>query len=365
MTSMAGGAIAPVLPDMIHDLRLDPLLATNLVSLHCLTTALFSPLLGIVADRVGRLRVLVLSLVVYAVVGTATAYSSDIAVLLLLRGLLGAASGGIAAASLGLLTSLYEGEARTQALGIITSTLATTSILYPLFGGLLGRGHWRLAFYLYLLAFPLALLAIVALRRKRVAESAATLDVDARLRQVLAQPQVMWVLVSLVMAAIAMYSVVVYAPIYYRAAIQADSALNGLILASRAVGAAFVSAVGTRWLLQTLGWRGAIAVGFACMGSMLLTIPVLHQLPGILTAGVIFGFGIGIVQPVLYGRLADFAPSNLRSSVLAAGTGAGFLGQFLCPILLAPMLGLGLPSVFYAAATVATLGGAIVLIQRK
>ncbi len=363
MTSMAGGAIAPVLPDMIHELQLDPLLATNLVSLHCLTTALFSPLLGVVADRAGRLRVLVVSLVIYALAGTAAAYSTDIGVLLGLRGLLGAASGGVAAACFGLLTSLYEGEARTRALGIITSTLAATSILYPLWGGLLGRGHWRLAFYLYLLAVPLALLAHWVLRSPQ-SQNRAGLDVDAKLWPVLRQPQVVGVLMSLVLAAIAMYSVVAYAPMYFRSAIQADSALNGGILASRAVGAAMIAVGTTQWLLKKVGWRWAIAIGFGCMGSMLVTIPWFTQLPPILLAGVVFGFGIGIVQPTLYGRLADFAPANLRSSVLAAGTGAGFLGQFLCPLLLAPVLGqLGLSNVFYAAAGVAVVGAAIVLKQ--
>ncbi len=363
---MAGGAIAPVLPDMIHDLSLNPVLATNLISLHCLTTALFSPPLGILADRVGRLRVLVISLVLYALFGAAAAYSSDIVVLLILRGLIGAASGGVAAASLGLLISLYEGDARTRALGIITSALATTSVLYPLLGGWLGRGHWRYAFYLYLLAIPLAGLALWVLRSPPGGKSAAPLAVDTKLREVLAQPQVREVLMSLALAAIAMYSVVAYAPLYYRMAIQADSALNGGILAARAVGAALMSAVGTRALMRWLGWRGAIAIGFACMGSMVLTIPWISPLPLIILTGVIFGFGIGIVQPVLYGRLADFAPENFRSSVLAAGTGAGFLGQFLCPILLAPVLSrFGLIPVFYAAAGVAVLGGIVVLRQKK
>lgn len=366
MTSMAGGAIAPVLPDMVHDLQLNPVLAANLVSLHCLTTALFSPVLGIVADRLGRVRVLVVSLVLYALVGTASVYSSDITVLLVLRGLLGATSGGVAAASLGLLISLYEGDARVRALGVITSTLATTAILYPLFGGWIGRVHWQYAFYLYLLALPLAGLSLWILPSDDGKAATPALEVDAKLRQVMRQPQVLGVLFSLILAAIAMYSVVAYAPMYYRQTIQADSALNGGILASRAVGAALVSATGTRWLLLRVGWRGAIAIGFSCMGMPLLTVPVFRELLLIMAAGIIFGFGIGIVQPVLYGRLAEFAPAHLRSSVLAAGTGAGFLGQFLCPILLAPALNhLGLANVFYVAAGVAIFGGAIVLRPQK
>jgi len=41
------GVVAPILPEMVQQLHLDPGLAGNLVSIHCLTIALFSPPLGI------------------------------------------------------------------------------------------------------------------------------------------------------------------------------------------------------------------------------------------------------------------------------------------------------------------------------
>ena len=77
----------------MQQLHLDPGLAGNFVSMHCLTIALFSPPLGILADRVGRLRVLVYSLILYAVFDTAGALMQSFWPLLVTRGLLGAASG--------------------------------------------------------------------------------------------------------------------------------------------------------------------------------------------------------------------------------------------------------------------------------
>jgi MFS family permease len=94
------------------------------------------------------------------------------------------------------------------------------------------------------------------------------------------------------------------------------------------------------------------------MALTLMTIPLLHQISWIVLAAVFFGAGFGIVLPTLYSTLASLAPSDLRSSVLAAGTGAGFLGQFLSPIVLGPVLGYGgLEGVFYAAATIALVTG--------
>ena len=134
--------------------------------------------------------------------------------------------------------------------------------------------------------------------------------------------------------------------------------MNGIVLASRAVGAAIISAFGAKWLAEKIGAAPATAFGFGLMAATLITIPVLHQLSWILLTAVFFGVGFGLVLPTLYSTLANLAPSDLRSSVLAAGTGAGFLGQFLSPIFLGPVLGWGgLEGVFYAAAVVAMLAG--------
>ena len=359
LTTMAGGVVAPILPEMVQQLQLDPRLAGNLVSMHCLTIALFSPPLGILADRVGRIRILVSSLILYALFGMAGAFMHEIGPLLVARGLLGAASGGIAAASLGLMGSMYEAEKRSQALGYATSTLTITGIAFPLLGGWVGSTHWQFAFYLYGLGLPLALLAALVLREKPQTQALPMAkDSGSKLRTVLGHPYTLRLLLTLSLASVAMYAVVIYAPLYLKMTLGAGAALNGIVLASRAVGAAAISAFGAKWLAKTLGAAQATAVGFGLMAFTLMTIPLLHQISWILLTAVIFGMGFGIVLPTLYSTLANLAPSELKSSVLAAGTGAGFLGQFLSPILLGPVLGYGgLEGVFYAAAAIALVAG--------
>jgi predicted MFS family arabinose efflux permease len=344
---------------MVQQLQLDPGLAGNLVSMHCLTIALFSPPLGILADRVGRIRILVSSLILYALFGMAGAFMHEIGPLLVARGLLGAASGGIAAASLGLLGSMYEAEKRSQALGYATSTLTITGIAFPLLGGWVGSTHWQFAFYLYGLGLPLALLAALVLREKPQTQALPMAkDSGSKLRTVLGHSYTLRLLLTLSLASVAMYAVVIYAPLYLKMTLGAGAALNGIVLASRAVGAAAISAFGAKWLAKTLGAAQATAVGFGLMALTLMTIPLLHQVGWILLTAVFFGMGFGIVLPTLYSTLANLAPSELKSSVLAAGTGAGFLGQFLSPILLGPVLGYGgLEGVFYAAAAIALVAG--------
>ncbi|GAB4201679.1 MAG: MFS transporter [Coleofasciculaceae cyanobacterium] len=366
LTNIVGGVVAPVLPDMVEQLHLNPALAANLVSLHCLTIALFSPPLGILADRVGRLRVLVPSMILYALFGVAGAFMHSIWLLLATRALIGAASGGIAAASLGLLGSMYEGEERSQALGITASTLALSGIAFPIIGGWVGASNWQNVFYVYGLGLPLAALAALYLKEKPKTKATSTSnDEGDKLRTVLAHPHTLRLLLTLSLTSVAMYAVVIYAPLYLERTINAGTVVNGIVLATRAVGAAIISAFGAKRLAKAVGPACAIAIGFGIMALTLMTIPLLAQLSWILVTAVFFGVGFGIVLPTLYDTLANIAPSTLKSSVLAVGTGAGFLGQFLSPILLGPVLNYGgLESVFYAAALVA-LGAGLLLFAPK
>jgi len=367
LTTMAGGVVAPILPEMIQQLNLDPALAGNLVSLHCLTIALFSPPLGIVADRIGHLRVLIPSLILYGLFGTAGAFMHSLMPLLVVRGLLGAASGGIAAASLGILGNMYEGEARSQALGYATSTLTIMGIAFPLLGGWVGSFHWQWAFGLYGIGLPMAILAARFLPEKSSPKTKADAkDAGSKLRQVLGRPYTLRLLCTLSLVSIAMYAVVIYAPQYLKQTIDATSVVNGIVLASRAIGAAIISAFGTKKLAQRLGRPKTVAIGLGLMALTLSTIPILHQLGWILVTAVFFGMGFGLVLPTLYGTLANLAPPDLKSSVLAAGTGAGFLGQFISPILLGPVLAFcGLEWVFYAAAIVALLAGVLLFAHQQ
>lgn len=373
LTSMAGGVVAPILPEMVQQLQFDPGLAANLVSLHCLTIALFSPPLGILADKIGRVQVLVPALILYALFGIAGAFMDTIEPLLVTRGLLGAASGGIAAGSLGLLASRYEGEARSQALGYATSMLTLTGIAFPLLGGWVGSWQWQYAFYLYGLGIPLAVLAAfllpekqtTKLQKKAIASTAAK-DSTSKLTTVLAHPYTLRILLCLGLASVSMYAVVIYAPLYLKQTIGAGAVLNGIVLASRAIGAAAISAFGAKWLEKKLGAVKSTALGCGLMAVTLTTIPLLHQLSLILLTAIFFGVGFGIVLPTLYGTLANLAPEDLRASILAMGTGVGFLGQFLSPILLSPVLGYGgLEGVFYAAAIISLVTGVLLFMPTR
>ncbi len=373
---MAGAIVAPILPAIITGLQIDPSLGSSLVSLHFITVAIATPLLGMVADRCGQRRLLLISLFAYALVGMAGGLMQQIWPLLILRGLLGIASGGVIAAGLGLVGKLYQGDTRTQVIGYVATTITLANIIYPLLGGALGLLNWRWTFALYGVGIPLAFWVRLRVRLPAVANAVestedpnatnvAALNNTQNIRQLLTQLPTLGLLISLSLSTGTVYAVIAYLPLYLKTTIGAGMLVSGMLLAVQAIGAAVISAVGMRALVGRFGNLGSIGLGLGVMGTMLILLPNLQQLFLIGIVAIVFGMGFGIVMPNLYDALAKVAPAELQSSILATGTGAGFLGQFLSPIVLGIVLAhLGLPGVFYTAATINLLVGMMILASR-
>ena len=90
LTTMTGTIIAPIFPEMLQQMRLEPAWAATLaVSMHEIAIALFTPLMGVLADRVGKLTVLLPGLMLYAIFGVAGSLMPNLPMLLLDRTLLG------------------------------------------------------------------------------------------------------------------------------------------------------------------------------------------------------------------------------------------------------------------------------------
>lgn len=269
--------------------------------------------------------------------------------LLGLRVALGLASGGLAAASIGMVGRLFVGSVRARAMGYVTSALTVAGMVTPLLGGWVGMLGWRWAFLLYGVAFPVAIAARIWVREPLARTSAVDLSRAGHLRTLLARPAVMLALLGIAATSALFYTAIVYGPLYFAAVLGIGPALNGAILAGRGVGAAAIAPLASR-LARHAGPGRAIAAGLALMAGTAWAIPSAPTPGAALVGALAFGAGMGMAMPTLYDRLAAIAPDDLRSSLLAVGAGVAALGQFLSPLCLGPVWKASGPAVFSWAA---------------
>lgn len=356
LSSAVGAMVAPVFPEIIAEMGIDPAWAGFLVSIHTLTIALASPIFALLASRFGYKPILMMSLIFYAGFGVAGAGTQGFWSMLAARALVGAASGGIAAVSIGIVSGRYEGAARVQMMGYVTSALAVATVIFPVLGGWLGSERWQYAFYLHGLGLPVALAVFFILQSDFCQSTSQTASISAKeIRSSLRQKNVIRLLFSLALASALFYVVVVYAPLYLKVQLGASPIINGGVLATRALGAAVVSAVGASHLAKRIGSNLAIAVGFILMAFSLATIPNLENPLLIILTALPFGIGFGIVMPNFYNLLADQAAPEYRTTLLAIGTGVSSLGQFVSPLFFGPIWKVSGDKVFFIAAGLALI----------
>ncbi|GAA1597582.1 MULTISPECIES: MFS transporter [Kribbella] len=151
------------LPDMMSGVGLsaDELQrAAPIISGFLLGYIAVLPLIGRIADVVGRTPVLVGALLLFAVGSLVTAGAYDLPLVVTGRFLQGVGGGGLVPATLALVADLWPAERRGLPLGVVGAVQELGSVLGPLLGAaVLAVADWRYIFWLNLaVAVVLALL---------------------------------------------------------------------------------------------------------------------------------------------------------------------------------------------------------------
>ena len=132
---------------------------------------------GLLGDRFGRKKVLLVSLALFGVGSAACAYSSSVAEFMAARVLVGLAGAGLIVMALSVLTVLFSKEERPKAVGIISAATFVAFPIGPIFGGwLLSNYWWGWVFLVNVPIVVVALAAVVALVPESRASNRPGLD---------------------------------------------------------------------------------------------------------------------------------------------------------------------------------------------
>ena len=152
-----------VLAHLMRDFGMSQALGGLLNSLTLIASAIGGFLLGLIADRVGRTRSLIASILIYSVASGACGLSNTVIQLAIFRFILGLGMGGEWSTGATLVAETWPAEHRGKALGLMQSTYAIGEMIAALIVGfMLPRFGWRSVFFVGILP---ALLAVWIQRR--------------------------------------------------------------------------------------------------------------------------------------------------------------------------------------------------------
>jgi MFS family permease len=330
--------LAPILPTLNQAFAGTPGLAILVpltLTLPALFVALFSPLAGHVADRVGRKQLLILAMLAYAAFGTAPLWLESLESIALSRVGVGIAEAAIMTCCTTLITDYYSGEQRNKYVGLQTMATAIAATVFFALGGALGSISWRAPFWLYAGSAVIVIPMVFKLWEPAKSQRATAEKTPVPWRQIGAPTAVT------LFGGIVFYALIVHLPYVITGLGVADTALIGLAAAIASLATA-AGAISFRFLAK-LGIRNLLALAFGLAAIGLSLVSVAGNLPLVIAGAVISSAGTGVLLPTLLTWAVNGLEFRQRGRGTGIWTGTFFIGQFLTPIVL--------------GAAAATLGG--------
>ncbi|MGY1802444.1 MFS transporter [Blastococcus sp. SYSU D00922] len=322
--------LAPVLPRIEDAFEGTPgveALTPIVLTAPALVIGLTAMVAGRIVDRLGRKRLLVGSLVVYAFVGTAPVWLPSLELVVASRVLLGLTEAAIMTCCTTLLADYFHGSQREKYFGLqVVFTTVAATIFFGI-GGALGAQNWRTPFWLYVVSLPLALLAA-----RYIWQPAPRAQAAARAQKL---PPLPW---SRIAAPIVVS--LVGGLVFYVLIVELSFKLDDIGVESTAVigAASAIASLGTAvggFLFGRLAKRGPavlVPLAFALSGVGIIGMGVASAVPVVIVFAVVTGFGNGLLLP----SLLTWALGSLGFEQRGRGTGiwtsAFFVGQFFTPL---------------------------------
>jgi MFS family permease len=340
---LASAILGPVLPAMekhFADVPNVQTLVPVIVTVPMLALAVFGFFAGGAADRVGRKRLLLGSLALYGVAGTAPFYLESINAIIVSRIGVGIAEAGIMACSTALIGDYFSGNRRDRYMSLQTTVASLSAFAFNTVGGILGQQGWRVPFLVYALAFVMFALVAAFIWETRNNPQAQARAIAGDAPGVTFRPQLLaWIcFVAFVVGAVFMMVPVHMAYMLVDVGTTAPPQI-GLAYAVNSIGVATGTLVFGWFIVSRFRVAAQMAIACAVIAVGFMLMAAARDYGSMVAGGFINGLGCGIVLPMVVTWNVRELPYARRGFGLGAFFSLNFLGNFINPLVVMPMVG--------------------------
>jgi MFS family permease len=351
-------SLAPILPKMeaalAHDAT-DQMLVRMVVGINGIAMVFGAPLAGLLADRYGRIPLIVAAMTFWAVFGCSGYFISDLYLMVATRFLTAMMGATSLTVGLTMIGDLPDENARNRLLGInVSISIIASTVTVPI-SGFLGDIHWRLPFLTFALSLPLAALTYYAFRGYSSRPVAVARAAGAPKERV---PIPYMLLFLALFTGSTTFTVFTYMPFEFRNMGISSSSQIAMALTAETMTSAVVAGIfgyARRYMSSQLAF--ATSFLFCTLGM-----PVAAFAPtfGLKVAGLILtGAGIAWLAPNVMARAAAAATPATRGRVVGLVKGVHMCASFIAVLLLEPVMRAYGPRGVLTVMTVVAAGTAV------
>ncbi len=347
-------SIPPAFPKLAQALSVPPQNVGLLISVFTFPTVILGPILGVIADRLGRKKILVFSLILFGIAGSTCGFVSNFELLLTLRFIQGIGAASLLPLCVTLIGDLYSEQTRMAAMGYNYSVSSMGTAVYPIIGGLLAAIGWNYPFFLAVLAIPTALLVSSSLRVPRLQSELNLKEYFRNALKSISNRRFIGIFIGNLGTLIVFYGAFIpYIPIIIKDSFNGSTVTIGIILSIMTASITLASSQIGR-LAKTFSELVLIQVSLLLYSLALVIVPFVQNIWLLLIPTVLFGIAFGLGFPSIQALTVRLAPKEYRAAVISVNWTVTGLGQTLGPVLMAVIFSnWGINSVFYVGAVFA------------
>jgi MFS family permease len=332
MAMLGTSAMSPVLPAVQSTFSVSDAGIGLVMSVFTFSVAVTVPILGWLADRVGRRPVLGGSLLLFGLAGVATFFAVDFRSLLALRALQGVGFGGTLPLVVAIVSDMFDGSAEVGAQGFRVTAVNLGGFVFPVLTGLVVAVAWNVPFLLFALAIPVAAAVLYWLPEPNVTSEKPEGNYARAVLHAARQPLVAIAVAVGAVRFFTLYALYAYLPLLIVArdlgagqvgiVIGAISAVK-MLVATQARRSVSVSPPRVTFVVALLASLAVIGA-FAAATTFAAFVAVAGALGAI----------EGVSAPMQKTVLTRYAPPNLRGGVVSLNATAQNLAKTVGPIVL-------------------------------
>ncbi|MCH8567176.1 MAG: MFS transporter [Balneolales bacterium] len=335
LTAIMGvSSITPVLPMVATVFDISVGRAALLITIFTLPGMVLTPVLGMLADMIGRKKVLVPSLFLFGVAGFACSFAQTYEQLLWLRFMQGIGSAAIGALNVTMVGDLFSGNQRAEAMGYNSAVLSIGATIYPAVGGALAIIGWYAPFYLPLLAIPTGILVIFMLKNPEPGASPSFSRYILRVFNSLKNKRLMLLFAATMASFILLYGpLLTMLPFLMEERFTDSAFFIGLMLSAVSVSNGIASFNSGR-LSRKFHPESLVKTSYVLYTSALLLIPFLPNIYWLVVPVLLYGVGQGLNLPVLITLIAGEARLENRGAIMSLNGMVIKISQTISPVLM-------------------------------
>ncbi len=330
---LANSALSPLGPTILEHFGRQPSDNGVLVASAALPGVVMAPVIGVLADRFGRRRVLLSCLVVFGVGGLGVAAAWSFLAILGFRVLQGVGGAGLLNLAVVLIADHWAGQDRTRLIGHNSAVLTICLAVVPGVSGLVASNtDWRVSMGFGAFALPVAVVGWKVLPDGGGSTQASVMA-QVRASAALARnKRVVAVMASGFVFFVAIFGVfLTVLPVHLDGEFGLDEFERGLVLAAPALGASVV-AFNLGRIRAVIPLRTLLIGGGVLIAACALVMGVADAVWLIVVAAVAYGLGDGSVIPSLQDLVTDLGGEDGRASVMALWVSSVRMGQTAGPL---------------------------------